>query len=59
MGTYEALKQIAGKDKVQLKAAIVRAVQRDDFRAVTGPGANRKDRLRRRIEIVRDALLSV
>jgi hypothetical protein len=58
MGTYEAFGEIENKNKVQLKAAIVRAVQREDFRAVTGPGANRKDRLRRRIEIVRDALLS-
>lgn len=59
MGSYEALPHVVNKDPGLLRSAIVNAVQRDDFRSVTGPGANRKDKLRRRIEIVRDALLAV
>ena len=47
------------KDASALRNAVTNAIQSEEFRAVTGPGANSKDKLRKRIEIITQALRAV
>ena len=60
VGTWRALSEI---DKTvaptEIKEAIVKAVQTDEFRSQVGPGANSTPKLRRRVEIIKDALLEL
>ncbi len=54
--TFEGLKETPN---TEIEKAIVSAVQSSEFSRVTGPGANTKPKLSRRIEIVETALQAV
>jgi hypothetical protein len=56
VGTWRVLDYIEGKDRDTLKEALMRAVQSSSFREVTGPGANKQEKLRKRIDIIAEAL---
>jgi len=58
IGIHSTLVQIQDKNPVSLRAKITELVQTDGFRAVTGPGANSKEKLRTRIQLATEALLS-
>lgn len=51
---------VAAKEKSpeSLRSAVTQLVESSDFRAVTGPGANSKEKLSRRIQLVSDAITS-
>lgn len=57
IGIHLSLEEVQGKDGAALRKKISELVQSDAFREVTGPGANSKQKLGRRIELVRQALL--
>lgn len=59
IGTLGALDRLAGKDKSTVKACIIEAVQKEDFRSQVGPGANSLTKLEKRIEIVEKALVGI
>jgi len=59
MAIANTIEQTEIKDGESLREAVTAAIQSEDFRSVTGPGANSKDKLRRRIEIVAQALQAV
>lgn len=52
MASYAAFKALDAAEATKRLAAVVES---PDFRAVTGPGANSLPKLRRRIELIRDA----
>ena len=54
---HEAWDEIQEKDPASLREKVTALVQKDTFRSVTGPGANSKEKLRKRIQLARDALL--
>jgi hypothetical protein len=56
MGVFSMLPELTAQHYEAVKEAIIRTVQDDDFREVTGPGANAQWKLERRIEIVEEAL---
>lgn len=58
IGIHSTYEQILNKDPASLREKITELVQTDAFRAVTGPGANSKEKLRIRIQLAADALLS-
>lgn len=57
IGIHKSLDAIKGKPAGEMRARVTALVQSDDFRAVTGPGANSKQKLAKRIELVSQALL--
>lgn len=58
IGIHECYDEIKGKAPDSLRKKISELVQSTDFRAVTGPGANSKEKLKMRITHVKNALLS-
>lgn len=58
IGIYNTYEQIKNKDQVSLRAAITKLVQSEEFRSVTGPGANSKEKLKNRIDLAANALVS-
>ena len=52
VGTFKSLDKIRNKDGVVLRSAITDLVQSAEFRAVTGPGANSREKLNTRVELV-------
>jgi len=56
IGILRSIEVIRAKDAAVLRPAISKLVQSDDFRAVTGPGANSREKLERRISLVSEAL---
>lgn len=56
IGAYEALNELKSKPESKVRKAITELVQSEDFRAVTGPGANNKTKLQTRISLARDAI---
>jgi hypothetical protein len=58
MGIVRTRDAIRKKDPASLRSAITALVQAEDFRAVTGPGANSREKLQTRVELARQALLS-
>ncbi len=58
IGIFNAQGAIQQKDPAVLRAAITALVQSDEFRAVTGPGANSREKLQTRIQLATDALLA-
>lgn len=56
LGASQAIDELEAKPALSVKAALVNLVQSDEFREVTGPGANNRTKMRRRIELVRDAI---
>lgn len=55
---HTAWDQIQNKDAASLRTCITELVQTDAFRAVTGPGANSREKLKTRIQLAADALLA-
>lgn len=58
MGLLETINESETKDSTHLRAAVTAAIQSEEFRAVTGPGANSREKLRSRVEIIAAALRS-
>ena len=56
IGAYESLNELKAKPGSTVRGAITKLVQSEEFRAVTGPGANNKTKLETRIELARDAI---
>ena len=52
IGSFEERVLLQQKDKDAVKQKLVALVQTPEFRSVTGPGANSKTKLLRRIELV-------
>lgn len=57
LGTYNALEHLAHKQQDAIRTAVMNTVQSDEFRGVTGPGANSKEKLRKRITLIQDAYM--
>lgn len=57
IGIHQSLEEISNKPADALRKRLTELVQSEAFRAVTGPGANSKQKLSRRIELVRQTLL--
>jgi hypothetical protein len=55
-GSYKAMKRMADLDPQTAKAKIIAAVQTDAFRECTGPGANARWKLVKRVEIIEEAI---
>ncbi|MHB9098107.1 MAG: GmrSD restriction endonuclease domain-containing protein [Syntrophales bacterium] len=55
IGTLNSIAHIRSKSADAVRGAVIQTVQSDDFRAVTGPGANSKEKLRRRVGLVTEA----
>jgi hypothetical protein len=58
MGIFENIANLENLDKSRVFKNVVAALESDDFRAQTGPGANSRPKLARRIEIVKEAVAS-
>lgn len=58
IGIYNTYDQIRDKSPESLRAKMTELVQSNDFRAVTGPGANSKEKLKSRIDLAASALVS-
>jgi hypothetical protein len=56
MGTLRILYKVQQVDKDDVKNTIISVVQSDDFRSFTGPGANSREKLEGRIQIVKSNL---
>jgi len=56
IGILRSIEFIRAKDAAVLRAAVSRLVQSEEFRAVTGPGANSREKLERRISLASEAL---
>jgi hypothetical protein len=59
MGFFRTLEIVPELSKDAVQHALVRTVQSDQFRDVTGPGANSKQKLEGRISLVQNAILSL
>lgn len=59
VGIYTIYDQIKDKSAESLRQAITDLVQSQEFRAVTGPGANSKEKLKARIDLASNALIAV
>jgi hypothetical protein len=57
VGIHEALLENPVKAEIVDKSDLVNLVQSDDFRSVTGPGANSKTKLEKRIRLVKECFL--
>jgi hypothetical protein len=53
VGAAQALDALEAKEPDLIRARLIDLVQSDQFRDVTGPGANNRTKLRTRIELVR------
>ena len=58
IGILLAFDQIQNKEPASLRAKVTELVQTEAFRAVTGPGANSKEKLRLRIQLASEAMVS-
>lgn len=58
IGILHSIETIRTKEASVLRPAISSLVQSENFRAVTGPGANSRDKLERRISLAYEALIS-
>ena len=58
MGILTTYDEIAGKSSEFLREAVTELVQSAEFRAVTGPGANSKEKFRSRVDLAVNALLA-
>lgn len=56
IGCLNKLQQAKAKPDDSVKHAIIRTLESDEFRAITGPGANSKDKLRRRVQTIEAAI---
>ena len=52
------LAQFGGKSAGALKSALSDTFEQDDFKAASGPGANSKEKMETRIQLVRHSLLA-
>lgn len=58
IGIESSFDLIQGKNPLSLRQKVTELVQTDAFRAVTGPGANSKEKLKTRIQLAAAALVS-
>lgn len=58
IGIFRSMDSIRTKDAAVLRSAISALVQSSEFRAVTGPGANSREKLEKRIRLAYEALMS-
>lgn len=58
IGIYTSFDQLKGKSPASLREKVTQLVQTEEFRAVTGPGANSKEKLTTRIQLAAAALVS-
>jgi hypothetical protein len=58
IGAAQALGALEAKEPDMIRARLSSLVQSDDFREATGPGANNRTKLKRRIELVRAAIVA-
>jgi len=56
MGIYNTRDVIRDKNPLILRTAVTVLVQSEDFRSVTGPGANSREKLNTRIHLATEAL---
>lgn len=55
LGALNTRDHIATKQPDTIIRAVANTVQSDEFKRVTGPGANSKDKLRKRVELIQNA----
>jgi hypothetical protein len=58
LGASQSLDQLEAKDANAVKQALIALVQGEEFREVTGPGANNRTKLKKRVDLVSEAILS-
>ncbi len=56
IGSFNAMAELKSKQGQRVKDAVIRAVQSESFRNVTGGSANTKSKLESRIQIITDAI---
>lgn len=56
MGLYKTLASTKGKEPVALRSAITALVKSEEFRDVTGPGANSQEKFKKRVDLAAQAL---
>jgi len=56
IGSFNAASELAAKDADRVKRGLVALVQGDEFRKVTGPGANARWKLETRIKLVEECI---
>jgi len=56
VGVFKALEVISSKNADEIRTAITNLVQSVEFRAVTGPGANSREKLETRIRLVSEEI---
>lgn len=59
MGIFETREHIRDKEASVLRAAVTEVISSEEFREVTGPAANTRDKLQRRIDLVKEKLESI
>lgn len=59
MGIMENFDTLGAKDPASIRKAVVNALETEDFRSQTGPGANSRPKLGRRIEIISEVVKAV
>jgi hypothetical protein len=59
VGMFNVLNQIKNFSSDQVRNKIIQTTQSDKFKQYTGPGANKKSFLKKRINIISDALLEL
>lgn len=52
MAVYRSIAELPTSDVAKFRTGVIAAVQSHEFRDVTGPGANSREKLERRIEVV-------
>jgi hypothetical protein len=58
LGAAQALEPLEAKQPDVIRASLSNLVQTDEFREATGPGANNRTKLKRRIELVRAVIIA-
>lgn len=56
---YSAWDNIQNRSADELRSSITALVQSEEFRAVTGPGANSRDKMKARIKLAENALIGI
>jgi hypothetical protein len=58
LGAAAVIDEFEMKEPESVRGNLIELVQSEDFREVTGPGANNRTKLKRRIELVKDSVVA-
>lgn len=59
IGIFNSLPNLRNKPTDTVRNAVIQTVQSEDFRRVTGPGANSREKLRTRIRLIEETLARI